>query len=676
MWGKEMANEFVQTMADARIDAKSLSGFMSEPSSVKVPRRLAPPINTLNYFLDYLRALELVYSQQTGVVNVNGVQVKAVAQAVKDALNSAAIDNNTQVDTLITATPKHVGAIARNQSEKNDDFIDIRDFTRPTDVDHTAGLKAAAAVALAQKKKLQGSGTYKIKSGDVSFRFIELELGACTFVVDKPYKVIIGGDAGTGLNPPQKIGNVQNPKTSFTAIPTATPTLRIMGAKNQSIKIGFVQELQFYQSTDPTTYPRDASQAYSTIDIDFAMVLTVDTDPRFDGGNQADGAGSANQWFNENTININRCYGFYLRGSYNHNHNIINGGSFEGVSIIRLERGNKNHFKTIRFEGTSNSVYFGENTLGNTIEKTWFGSEANFWLVPDLTDLGRMNSLRSVYDSKAYKRHIMSLTNSETVFNNVVQSGYNRTPSTKYIKSNSSGYNIVGVSNMFEVMKNDYLFVQINGDTNSFYTIRVYLYDINKQPVTNAVDVLTETNLKPFTNTNKFEKSVSNIARFALLDDSVKYLSVDILTIDDKTRHTARSIDVFVNSLRPMTENYYALVGQSNITKLVSAKPTEFFGSLGDTVQNKNGTRYICTHSIATWLTSTALADSTTIIVDRFFKTESGSTAVDDIIGIELDNNKVHWTTVSAISTNNITLAAALPSAASANNNVYISRLT
>lgn len=115
-------------MVKADIDAKSLSGFMSEPSSVKVPRRLAPPVNTLDYFLDYLQGLEKVYTQQTGVVNVNGVQVKAITQAVKDALNSAAIDNNTQVDTLITATPQYVGAVARSLAEVNSDNVSIKSF--------------------------------------------------------------------------------------------------------------------------------------------------------------------------------------------------------------------------------------------------------------------------------------------------------------------------------------------------------------------------------------------------------------------------------------------------------------------------------------------------------------------------------------------------------------------
>lgn len=47
-----MANEFVQTMANARIDAKSLSEFIFEPSDFVVQRRLAPTINTLNHYLD------------------------------------------------------------------------------------------------------------------------------------------------------------------------------------------------------------------------------------------------------------------------------------------------------------------------------------------------------------------------------------------------------------------------------------------------------------------------------------------------------------------------------------------------------------------------------------------------------------------------------------------------
>jgi hypothetical protein len=136
-------NDIVQTIAEARVDARSLSEFMFYPASAMVQRRLAPPINTLNHYLAYLEGLKAVYTQQTGTVTVNGVQVKAVSQAVRDALNSAAIDNNTQVDTLITATPQGVGMVARTQAQVNAETVSLLDFGAPYSTDSTEQLQAA-----------------------------------------------------------------------------------------------------------------------------------------------------------------------------------------------------------------------------------------------------------------------------------------------------------------------------------------------------------------------------------------------------------------------------------------------------------------------------------------------------------------------------------------------------
>ena len=47
-----MANDIVQTITDARIDARALSEFMFKPASYMVARRLAPPVHTLNYYLN------------------------------------------------------------------------------------------------------------------------------------------------------------------------------------------------------------------------------------------------------------------------------------------------------------------------------------------------------------------------------------------------------------------------------------------------------------------------------------------------------------------------------------------------------------------------------------------------------------------------------------------------
>lgn len=51
-----MANEFVQTMADARVDARSLSEFISKDANFMVARRLAPSVHTLDYYTEELQS--------------------------------------------------------------------------------------------------------------------------------------------------------------------------------------------------------------------------------------------------------------------------------------------------------------------------------------------------------------------------------------------------------------------------------------------------------------------------------------------------------------------------------------------------------------------------------------------------------------------------------------------
>ena len=171
-----MADDVLKIFAEGRVDAQSLSGFMEQPSDALVPRRLAPPINTLNYFLDYLRALELVYSQQTGVVNVNGVQVKAITQAIKDALNSAAIDNNTQVDTLITATPQYIDGVAVTQAQVNAETVSVERFgVTSSSVDNTLKMRKAFAYCKANNCTLYfPPKNYSCTSTIYSFHDVEI----------------------------------------------------------------------------------------------------------------------------------------------------------------------------------------------------------------------------------------------------------------------------------------------------------------------------------------------------------------------------------------------------------------------------------------------------------------------------------------------------------------------
>ena len=91
MWGKDMAEPItLQELAGASENAQSLDSFLNDDATTIVPRRSASDINTLDYYRDYLHGLELVYSQQSGTVTVNGVETKTVTQAVQDAINSNA----------------------------------------------------------------------------------------------------------------------------------------------------------------------------------------------------------------------------------------------------------------------------------------------------------------------------------------------------------------------------------------------------------------------------------------------------------------------------------------------------------------------------------------------------------------------------------------------------------
>lgn len=147
-----MANDFVQTMIDAGLDARSLSDFMFYPASAMISRRLAPSIHTLNYYLDYFNGLELLYSQESGTVTVNGVEIKTVRQAMTDAIDDVLLgeyqegmraDLNAQkLDTGITATAKF-GGVERTQADKNSDSVHVADFGAVGIGDETAKIQAA-----------------------------------------------------------------------------------------------------------------------------------------------------------------------------------------------------------------------------------------------------------------------------------------------------------------------------------------------------------------------------------------------------------------------------------------------------------------------------------------------------------------------------------------------------
>ena len=120
-------NDFVTNIANADTDAQALSAFMQQPASAVIPRRIAGSIKPLDYYLGFLHGLELVYSQQSGEVDVNGVKVKTVTQAIKDAINAAGVANGVNAN-LVSYLAQIAGAVGRTQSDKNIERVSVKDF--------------------------------------------------------------------------------------------------------------------------------------------------------------------------------------------------------------------------------------------------------------------------------------------------------------------------------------------------------------------------------------------------------------------------------------------------------------------------------------------------------------------------------------------------------------------
>lgn len=118
----------IQDLVDGRLDVKGMAAFYNGAAGLKVPRRLAGDIETLDFYIEYMRGLQAVFEQESGLVEVNGVQVKPVKQALKDALDAAVVGGGGLADTAVAATAQFPTSIARTQKSKNQDIVSVKDF--------------------------------------------------------------------------------------------------------------------------------------------------------------------------------------------------------------------------------------------------------------------------------------------------------------------------------------------------------------------------------------------------------------------------------------------------------------------------------------------------------------------------------------------------------------------
>lgn len=122
----------IENLQNADTDAIAFGQFFNEDATFTVVRRIASNIYTLDHYLQYLDAIQLIYTQDTGTVTLAGVERKTIGQLELDAASAvqAAIDNagieGGIADTLVVT--QYADGDPRTQDDKNKEHISALDF--------------------------------------------------------------------------------------------------------------------------------------------------------------------------------------------------------------------------------------------------------------------------------------------------------------------------------------------------------------------------------------------------------------------------------------------------------------------------------------------------------------------------------------------------------------------
>lgn len=659
----------LQELINAQVDAKVLELIMNEAPLVEVETRLGRKC----YSIATIQAIIDQYKQQADSEIVN----------LKDAINvalAAGAGAAGWIDSLVKTWS------GRTQEQKNKEFVSLHDYCKCDGTDETTNFKAAIAAAKAQNKELRAFyGSIQL-SADCSLRGVIFYLSPLIIEMIGDSLLTVGWSGGDSLSKKQHLGAVKKTGT-FTLIPNnlTKPTVRLMGSKCLDFKFSQIDYLQLYASTDPTTFPVDASIGYCDITGNLVTRLELTTDPRYAEGVQADGAGSANQWINSNYFYISRAVAVDIGGSYRHNGNIFYNCTIETADgRINILKGNKNRFLNTRLEG-SPAISFSEETMGNIVERMWFPTQANYLTYSNVIDNGLLNKVTSVQEEMSNKIDIVKMdARFDTMFNGQSGNYGYLSPSRKFLKTVSAS-RIMYETKPFLIAPSDILDFYCSNRTSlesSGYTARIFFYDVNMQLCTNITSGWFATgNFNTINAASGYIEGGFNSLGHAYLSleklgrDSVHYMSVMILASSNIALSVSNQISVILNTMRNITSLNNTQCSNADQFKYVVTKPTAFIGKVGDVVQGLD-TSYRCRLMLETKLTVDGLVYAANVTVASLAGAGgSGAVLAGDLIGIDLNDNSTHWTTIASLSGLTVTLTAALPSAAAIGNNVYVSRL-
>lgn len=221
--------DIVQEINDARVDMQSFASFMFEPANVMITRRLAPDTHSLQHYLDYLDAIKLVFTQESGDVTVGDRTIKTVQQSIGDAVETI-LKSGGRVGypTLAAATADKANIAAKTVVEITNDttanngiyLYNGTTFTKSS-YDVVAIAKAYTDSKITELKE-KSSGTFDTLA---QLNLTELVDGSFALVANDSdatkngyYKKVGGAWTKTGFQPLSQAKSYTDQKSSETLI--------------------------------------------------------------------------------------------------------------------------------------------------------------------------------------------------------------------------------------------------------------------------------------------------------------------------------------------------------------------------------------------------------------------------------------------------------------------------
>ena len=564
--------------------------------------------------------------------------------------------------------------------------IDVRrtgaalDWDGSTGTDDAMALADAIAAAIALDAEVYAPPNRRMYLGSavdargLRFSDIRTDIEVDPAIADIP---VTFGEVSGYFN--LKIGSVTDGTSTVAGAIPSRPIVRFVGFKTGQIEIGDCNYVQFY--ADGSTSIR-RSFAYSNVKFKGVVRLVELTD-------SGDGTTGV-PWVNENNFHGGRLYALHIKGNfYTHDHNYFFRPVMEGPDVeLIFNNCVSNTVFGARFEAVSagTGVTFDAAAYGNKVISTHSksGTPRNQFIVPiPVTDHngGNLVSTESAYQFN--KTKVWSVTPESLIIgaagDGVAQSsaiapaGYGNLAARLWVEPGLADVNCkqgnrwVALSEMIPVQRGDVGTWDVDYDGSLGRGV-IWIFDAERRPITAegaggvyisapSMSLFTDGGLGCYRHTGGMEAWVFNEGAWAVARSEVAYVRVGFyLTSPGRIR--GASSFVWTQSLgRGLTE----ATQERAVPISVAGIPSKGLPPEGCMVYNSTGLAwYRCPYRHETVLASAAATSATTIDIWR-----NGSVVVNDNVGILLDDGSTHWTLVSAISGNTITLNDAMPYAAS-----------